>query len=63
MIINNAGVVRGASFLDLAEVDIEKTISVNLFGQIWVTKCFLPHMVEKNHGHIVHSLYSIMITG
>lgn len=56
MLINNAGIVKGNSFLELSETDIERTISINLLGQIWACKTFLPHMVEKNRGHIVSIL-------
>ena len=39
--------------MDLSETEIERTIAINLLGQIWTCKVFLPHMVEKNRGHIV----------
>lgn len=63
MLINNAGIVKGGSFLELSEAEIERTVSINLLGQIWTCKLFLPHMVEKNRGHILNIASVLGITG
>ncbi|GFS04278.1 epidermal retinal dehydrogenase 2 [Elysia marginata] len=54
IIVNNAGVVSGKKLLDLTDEEIERTMGVNLMAQIWITKEFLPSMLENNHGHIVN---------
>jgi len=53
ILVNNAGVVSGQSILDLTAEKIERTFNVNVLGLFWVTKAFLPEMVERNRGHIV----------
>uniref|UniRef100_A0A0B7BAK4 Short-chain dehydrogenase/reductase 3 n=1 Tax=Arion vulgaris TaxID=1028688 RepID=A0A0B7BAK4_9EUPU len=54
ILINNAGIVIGKTLLELRDEQIERTFGVNLLGQIWTTKHFLPSMLENNHGHIVN---------
>jgi len=53
ILINNAGVVSGKRFLDLPDEKIEATFAVNTLGLFWVTKAFLPAMIERNSGHVV----------
>jgi all-trans-retinol dehydrogenase (NAD+) len=53
VIVNNAGVVSGARLLDIPDEKIERTFNVNTLALYWVTKAFLPAMVERNRGHIV----------
>lgn len=54
VLVNNAGVVSGKRFLDLADEKIETTFRVNALAPFWMTKAFLPSMVERNQGHIVN---------
>lgn len=53
IIVNNAGVVSGRSFLELSDEAIERTFGVNTLALFWVTRAFLPGMLERNHGHVV----------
>jgi short-subunit dehydrogenase len=53
ILINNAGLVSGHYLHELEAKSIEKTFAVNVFGVFWVTKAFLPKMMEFNSGHIV----------
>jgi len=53
IIINNAGIVSGKRFLELSDDDIERTIKINTLAPIWVTRAFLPQMLERDQGHIV----------
>ncbi|KAJ3144620.1 hypothetical protein HDU89_008125 [Geranomyces variabilis] len=54
VLVNNAGVVTSSKLLvDADEASIERAINVNLLGQIWVAKAFLPDMLAQNKGHIV----------
>lgn len=53
IIINNAGVVAGKLFWELTDAQIERVFKVNTLGPMYVTKAFLPSMMERNSGHIV----------
>ncbi|KAI8927076.1 hypothetical protein BC831DRAFT_453779 [Entophlyctis helioformis] len=54
MLVNNAGIVRGKTLLDLTEEDIERTVGVNLLAQFFLVKAFLPGFIDANRGHIVN---------
>lgn len=53
ILINNAGVVSGKSFLELDDSQIERTLQVNTMSLFWTAKAFLPQMVEAGSGHMV----------
>ncbi len=53
ILVNNAGIVTGKKFLDSSDKAIELTMNVNTTSHFWLGKCFLPHMIETDHGHIV----------
>ncbi len=53
ILINNAGIVSGKDFLDLADEKIEATFDINVLALFWTGKAFLPSMIERNRGHIV----------
>jgi all-trans-retinol dehydrogenase (NAD+) len=53
ILVNNAGVVSGAAFLDLSDDAVRRTFEVNVLALFWVTKAFLPAMVDANRGHVV----------
>ena len=53
IVINNAGIVSGRPLLELEDEQIERTLRVNALGPFWVTRAFLPAMVERGSGHIV----------
>ena len=53
ILINNAGIVSGKRFLDLPDEKIEATFAINTLSLFWVSKAFLPGMVERNRGHVV----------
>lgn len=53
VLVNNAGVVSGASFLDIPDEKVERTFRVNTLALFWTAKAFLPAMVERNRGHLV----------
>ena len=54
-IINNAGIIQ--PFVDLKDLDyktIKRVIDVNLYGTLFITKGFLPHLLSRAEGHIVN---------
>jgi all-trans-retinol dehydrogenase (NAD+) len=53
ILINNAGVVSGKTFLQTSDEKILKTMDVNVNANFWTTKAFLPSMIEQNSGHLV----------
>ncbi len=53
VLINNAGIVTGKNILDASEDAIEQTIGVNTLALFWVTRAFLPSMIENHRGTVV----------
>jgi all-trans-retinol dehydrogenase (NAD+) len=54
ILINNAGFVRGGSFLSLKDTDDERTVGVNITALLYTIRAFLPGMYERDRGHIVN---------
>ncbi|MEH0111073.1 SDR family oxidoreductase [Tersicoccus sp. MR15.9] len=53
VVVNNAGVVSGTRLLDTPESSIERTFDVNVLALYWVTRAFLPGMIERGRGTVV----------
>jgi all-trans-retinol dehydrogenase (NAD+) len=53
ILINNAGIVSGKTFLETPDEKIVRTVNVNILSSFWTVKAFLPSMLERNTGHIV----------
>jgi NAD(P)-dependent dehydrogenase (short-subunit alcohol dehydrogenase family) len=54
-VINNAGIIQPLVRLHDLEYDvIERVLSVNLLGTIYVTRTFLPHLLKRPQAHIVN---------
>ncbi|MBO6793570.1 MAG: SDR family oxidoreductase [Balneolaceae bacterium] len=53
ILINNAGIIVGKAFHEHTFEDIDRTVGVNQLAPMYVTKAFLPAMMEKNSGHII----------
>jgi all-trans-retinol dehydrogenase (NAD+) len=53
ILVNNAGVVSGQRLLDATEEGIERTFAVNVLGLFWVTRAFLPGMLQRDRGTVV----------
>lgn len=54
ILFNNAGIVKGGSFLDHTHADIERIMAVNALGVMHVTRAFIASMVERGSGHVVN---------
>jgi len=54
LIFNNAGVALGASTNEMSYENLEWLMGINFWGVVHGTKAALPHMLEKDHGHIVN---------
>ena len=53
ILINNAGIARFNSVLDIPEQALRQVLGVNLMALWFTTKQFLPAMIKENKGHIV----------
>ncbi|MFD3003664.1 SDR family NAD(P)-dependent oxidoreductase [Pontibacter toksunensis] len=54
-IINNAGIIQPFIKLnDLSFETIERVININLYGTLYTTKAFLPHLISRPEAHIVN---------
>lgn len=55
VLLNNAGLAVGLSTLQEGDPDDwERMIDTNVKGLLYVTRAFLPHMVERGRGHVVN---------
>ena len=54
ILVNNAGVCVVSSFQDHRVEDFEWILGINLWGVIYGSKFFLPHLQEAGEGHIVN---------
>lgn len=54
ILFNNAGIVRGGSFIEHTHDDLDTTIRINVLGVMHVTKEFLPGMTAQKFGHVIN---------
>ncbi len=54
ILVNNAGVGVGGELKDIPIESIEWITGINLKGEIYGTKLFLPRMIERKQGHVVN---------
>jgi len=59
ILVNNAGIVGGKTFLETSDEILQRTMDVNCLSHFWMWKAFLPHMLQRNSGHIV-TIASVM---
>jgi NAD(P)-dependent dehydrogenase (short-subunit alcohol dehydrogenase family) len=54
-VINNAGIIQPfVRFKDLDFEAIERVLNVNLYGVLYMTKAFLPHLLTRPVAHIAN---------
>ncbi len=54
-IINNAGIIQKfVLFKDLPLADIERVMTINFYGTLYMTGAFLPHLLQRPEGHIAN---------
>lgn len=53
ILINNAGIVSGKSFLECNDQQIERTFAVNTLAPLWLIRSLLPSMIQRKQGHLV----------
>jgi NAD(P)-dependent dehydrogenase (short-subunit alcohol dehydrogenase family) len=55
IIVNNAGVGHVGTILDTTVGDLDRLYAINVRGAFELTKCFIPKMIERQHGVIVNT--------
>lgn len=53
-IYNNAGIAHAGPVLESDLSEYDRVLGVNLWGVIYGTKAFLPHLVASGDGHVVN---------
>jgi len=53
ILVNNAGIMITKQFLQQTDIEIQSTMNVNLMGQVWVLREFLPAMIKMDRGSIL----------
>lgn len=54
ILINNAGVAVIGGFLDVPDEKWKKLLDINLYAPIYLTRLFLPAMIQRGIGQIVN---------
>jgi uncharacterized protein len=54
LLVNNAGIPAGGTFLDLPAERIEEVIRTNYLGGVWCTRAFLPLLEAGAPAHVVN---------
>ena len=53
ILINNAGIIRWASFPEVDPADLAKHLAVHVVGSFNATRAAWPHMIEQHYGRVV----------
>lgn len=53
VLLNNAGIGRGAPILEMDAKDYNAVVQVNVLCHYNTVQEFLPYMIQQNHGHIL----------
>lgn len=54
-LINCAGVIQPfVKINDLSYEEIDKVMNINFYGTLYMTKAFLPHLLERDEAHIAN---------
>ncbi|GAB2843657.1 SDR family NAD(P)-dependent oxidoreductase [Actinocorallia aurea] len=60
-VINNAGIVRTASFEEVSQEEYQRHLDVHFFGSLWVSKAAWPYLRESGSGRIVNTISGAML--
>lgn len=53
ILVNNAGIMVIKQLMAHTDAEIQDTVNVNLLGQVWVLREFLPAMIKMDRGSII----------
>jgi glucose 1-dehydrogenase len=59
VLVNNAGIEKNASFLDVTEEDYRSVIDVNMTGPFFLTQSFVRHLKSENRPGKVVNISSV----
>ena len=54
ILVNNAGISNIGLFMDATEEEIQRIVSTNLLGAMYLTKHVLKEMISKKNGNIIN---------
>jgi len=54
ILVNNAGIGKFGNFMDMEPSAWEQVININLMGAYYITRAFLPQMIERKIGDIIN---------
>lgn len=54
LLINNAGIALGGSFLEASEAEFDSVLKVNLRGVVNLTRALLPRLLERPDAHVAN---------
>lgn len=54
ILVNNAGIIEIDTVINTDISKIKQIMNTNYFGMVYMTKGLLPHMVQRESGHIVN---------
>jgi short-subunit dehydrogenase len=62
LVVNNAGIAAGGTFLMLSEVDFDRVIDINFNAVVKITRAFLPYLLKREEARIVNisSLFGLI---
>jgi short-subunit dehydrogenase len=62
LVINNAGVAAGGTFLQMSEADFNRVMDINFHGLVNITRLLLPHLLQQAEARIVNisSLFGLV---
>ena len=62
LLINNAGIAAGGTFMMLSEDDFDRVMEVNFHAVVRITRVFLPHLLQREEAKIVNisSLFGLI---
>ena len=60
-LINNAGIVRTAAFLDVPDDEYQRHIDVHYFGSLRLCRAAWPHLKASGSGRIVNTISAAML--
>lgn len=54
VLINNAAIRPAAAFLEMTDDDLNRVMNVNTNAAVWLSRAFLPGMIEGGWGRIIN---------
>ena len=54
VLINNAAIRPSSPFLEMTDDDLERVMNVNFNAAVWLSRAFLPGMIEGGWGRIIN---------